>query len=83
MADSIIRLRVDSAEYDNKLKRAGEGAYALHRRLPQGGRHAGRGGARDAVVRSEPRQDVHREPLGSRQPLGDDQDLYRSLHAVP
>ena len=25
MADSIVRLRVDSQEYDNKLKRAAEG----------------------------------------------------------
>ena len=29
MADSILRLRVDSAEYDNKLKRAAEGIQRL------------------------------------------------------
>lgn len=37
MADSIVRLRVDSREYDTKIKRASEGILALERNLRTAG----------------------------------------------
>ena len=37
MADSILRLRVESQEYDNKLKRAAEGIRHLADVAHQGG----------------------------------------------
>jgi len=53
MADNILRLRVESSEYDNKTEGLSRRPYSLYLRVPQSRRNAGSGGEGNPEVCAE------------------------------